>query len=295
MFGSGMVDVVVGMLFVFLVFSLVVSGINEGITRVLASRSRQLWRAVRELLDGGTGKGDPRPEKGAAADADSPLAIKLYAHPSIHQLETAVRDRHSRMSHIPSTEFSRGLIDVLVPEGEGTTTVQQVRDRLRDLPDFLKKPLLPIASEAGEDFDKFRQGIGEWFDTRMSALSAAYRRKTKWLLFVLGLIVAVILNVDAIDAAQRLYRDQALRTAVAQQAVDVATQCQAEQGDVEECTRDAVGSLDGSVQLPVGWTGKTISDVDTWQIAGWLLAAVALGQGAPFWFDLLRKAGRLRR
>jgi hypothetical protein len=59
------------MLFVFLVFSLVVSGINEGITRVLASRSRQLWRAVRELLDGRAGTGDQRPRKDEVADEDS--------------------------------------------------------------------------------------------------------------------------------------------------------------------------------------------------------------------------------
>jgi hypothetical protein len=220
----------------------------------------------------------------------------LYAHPLVNQLETAVRDRRSRLSHIPSTEFSRALIDVLVSEGDGTTTVEVVRARLRELPEFIGRPLLAIASEAGEEIDKLRQDIGGWFDTRMAALSAVYRKKVKWALLVLGLIVAVVLNVDAIGAAQQLYRDQALRTGVAQQAVEVTTDCQAKQGvDVEECTRDAISDLDGSIRLPVGWTGKTLSDVDGWQILGWLIAAIALGQGAPFWFDLLRKAGRLRR
>jgi hypothetical protein len=296
MFGSAVVDLVIGMLFVFLVFSLVVSGINEAITRLLVSRSRQLWRAMKELLDGGAGSGDQRPPKDAVAGEDSPLSLKLYTHPVIHQLETAVRDKHSRLSHIPSTEFARGLVGVLVPEGENATTVQQIRNRIQELPDSLKKPLLPIASEAGEQVDKLRRGIGEWFDTKMSALATVYRRKTKWVMFVLGLIVAVTLNVDAIGAAQQLYRDQVLRTAVAQQAVDVATDCQSEQGaDVEECTRNAVGNLDGSVRLPAGWTGKTLSDVDGWQILGWLIAAVALGQGAPLWFNLLRRVGSVRR
>jgi hypothetical protein len=296
MSSSGAVDLVIGMLFVFLVFSLVVSGINEGITRALASRSRQLWRGLKELLDGGAGSGDQRPRKDAVADKNSPLSLQLYRHPLINQLETAIRDQRSRLSHIPSTDFSRGLIDVLIPEGNGTTTVEEVRERLRGFPDFLKKPLLAISSEAGEEVDKLRQGIGEWFDTRMAALSVIYRRKTKWVLLVLGLVVAVTLNVDAIGAANQLYRDQALRTAVAQQAVEVATDCQAKQEtDVEGCTRNAVGNLDGSVRLPVGWTGKTLSDVDGWQILGWLIAAIALGQGAPFWFNLLRRAGRLRR
>ena len=36
MFGSGIVDLVIGMLFVFLVFSLLVSGVNEAIMRIVA-------------------------------------------------------------------------------------------------------------------------------------------------------------------------------------------------------------------------------------------------------------------
>lgn len=295
MFGAEAVDLVVGMLFVFLVFSLVVSGINEGITRVLASRSRELWRSLRELLDGSEGKGDQRPRRDARVDANSPLSMKLYAHPLIQQLETAVRDRHSRLSHIPSTDFARGLIDVLVP-GEGASSVEGFGRQLRELPVNLRTPLRTIAGEVGGDVEKLRQGIGEWFDARMSTLSATYRKKTKWVLFVIGLIVAVALNIDAIDAAERLYRDDALRAAVAQQAVNVASDCQDEQAsDIEACTRNAVGDIDGSVRLPVGWSNQALSDVDAWQVLGWLIAAVALGQGAPFWFDLLRKVSGLRK
>jgi hypothetical protein len=50
--GSGLLDVVLGLIFLFLIFSLVVSGVNEAATRVLAWRSRHLWRALRELLEG---------------------------------------------------------------------------------------------------------------------------------------------------------------------------------------------------------------------------------------------------
>jgi hypothetical protein len=295
MFGAGTIDLVVGMLFVFLVFSLVVSGINEGITRILAARSRQLWRSLRQFLDGGAQKGDQRPRKDAKVDKGAPLSTRLYVHPLIQQLETAVRDRRSRLSHIPSTDFSRGLIDVVVP-GEGATTVEDFERALQELPDELSTQLRTIANEVGQDVEKLRQGIGEWFDARMSNLSVVYRRRTKWVLFALGLVVAVALNVDAIDAAQRLYRDQALRTAVAQQAVNVATACQDEPASaVESCTRNAVEDVEGSVRFPVGWTDTSVSDVDGWQVVGWLIAAAALSQGAPFWYDLLRRVSGLRR
>jgi hypothetical protein len=292
MFGAQAVDLVVGMLFIFLVFSLVVSGINEGIARMLASRSRELWRSLKELLDGGAGRGDQRPRTDVQVDETSPLSLRLYAHPLIKQLETAVRDKHSRLSRIPPTDFARGLIDVVVP-GD-ITSVAAFEHAIQKLPPGLKAPLHTVAQEVGEDVEKLRRGVGEWFDARMSTLSASYRKRTKWALFVIGLVVAAILNVDAIDAAQRLYRDEVLRTAVAEQAVGVASECQDEQ-DIETCTREAVEDLDGAVRLPVGWTDRTLSDIDALQVAGWLIAGIALSQGAPFWYDLLRKATGLRK
>jgi hypothetical protein len=299
MFASGAVDLVIGLVFVFLIFSLVVSGVNEAITRIFASRSRQLWTSLRELLDGVTPGGDQRPAKSVVATLASPLSIRLYAHPIVNQLEIAVRDSKSRLSNIPATEFSRGLIDVLVDGGEGETTVPDVITKLKALPDDapIKKPLLAVAAEAGTELAKLRDGIGEWFDARMSSLSAIYRKKTKWAMLIIGLAVAFALNVDALGAARQLYRDQALRAAVADQAVKVAgTDCEPTKGsEREKCIKGAVEGIDGSIKLPVGWQDGFLKHVGLSQVIGWLIAAVALAQGAPFWFDLLRKAGRLRR
>jgi hypothetical protein len=133
--------------------------------------------------------------------------------------------------------------------------------------------------------------IGEWFDARMETLSSAYRRHTKWVLVVVGLIVALAFNVDAIGAAQRLYRDPALRSEVAQQATSVVASCEGNTY-IPGCTRHQVEKIDTAIRLPVGWPDP--DGIQWFQVIEWLIAAVALGQGAPFWFDLLRKAGKLR-
>jgi hypothetical protein len=125
----------------------------------------------------------------------------------------------------------------------------------------------------------------------MEALSRTYRRHAKWLLLVMGLFVAVTFNVDAIEAGQRLYRDEALRSAVAQQADAVVENCQ-DATDVTACTRKQAAEVDQAIRLPVGWPDS--GGIDGLQVLGWLIAGVALGQGAPFWFDLLRKARELR-
>jgi hypothetical protein len=290
--GSDVVDVVIGILFVFLVFSLVVSGVNEFITWLLDWRSRHLWRAIRQLLDGDDTRvaADPRPT--GAQPTSLKWAEKLHAHPLILQLEGQLSSTRSKLANIPSSDFSRAVIDLLVPGVDGQVSAEQVQRALQDLPDGpLKDSLLPLVKTAGEHLANVRQEIGQWFDSRMEALSKVYRRQIKWLLMVVGIAVALVFNVDAIGAAQRLYRDDALRTAVATQATAVVAACEGE-ADVTACTREQVEKVDTAIRLPVGWPDP--DGIDWVQPLGWLIAGIALGQGAPFWFDLLRKAGRLR-
>jgi hypothetical protein len=292
MIGSDVVDVVIGILFIFLVFSLVVSGVNEAVTRLFAWRSRHLWRALRQLLDGERG-GVASDERPTGADATSQKwTDKLYAHPLILQLEGRLATSRSRLSNIPAPDFSRAMLDLLVPEADGQVTTEQVQEALRDLPDGpLKESLLPLVKTAGGQLADLQQEIGDWFDSRMEALSRTYKRHVKWVLVAVGIAVALAFNVDAIGAAQRLYRDEALRTAVADQATSVVAACE-DEGDVTACTREEVGKVDSAIRLPVGWPDP--DGVGWVQGLGWLVAGVALGQGAPFWFDVLRKAGRLR-
>jgi hypothetical protein len=53
--------------------------------------------------------------------------------------------------------------------------------------------------------------------------------------------------------------------------------------------------------LPIGWSPTThppLSADYSWpwliKVAGWLLTALALSLGAPFWFDLLNKLVNMR-
>jgi hypothetical protein len=304
MFGSGILDLVVGLIFVFLVFSLVVSGINEGITRAFEWRSRHLWAALRQLLDGDTARliGDARPSVGlqvpvgaspATAAGDivprgAGLVDQLYAHPLIRELETAVHLGKSRIKNIPSTDFSRALVDLLVQGSGEPAAIERVREYVGHLPDGspIKIPLLTMLNEA-DGIEK----LVTWFDSRMAALSATYKKHTRWVMLVIGLVVAVAFNVDAVGAAQRLDRDAALRAAVVHEATTVVDACTSEP-DPATCTRNEVSTVDPAIRLPAGWPDP--NGVNGIQVFGWLLAGIALGQGAPFWFDLLRKATSIR-
>ncbi len=297
---SGTLDLAIGLTFIFLIFSLIVSGVYETGARILESRSRLLWRSLRGLLDGEAGDQDQRPLYNA--ERDDSLTARLYAHPLIQQLETRRFERgfpRSRVNRIPAGDFGRALVDVLVPAGEDATSVQAVRSAINgtDVPDDLKRSLLPIASDAAATLDQVREGIGQWFDTRMEAASRLYKRNTRWIMVVVGFAVVLAFNVDAIGVTTELYRDDAARAAIAEQATGIVQTCtekEPDQGKIANCASEEIDKIEGELVLPVGWTeGRDV--IDGWHIIGWLIAGIAVAQGAPFWFDLLRRATSVRK
>jgi hypothetical protein len=300
---SGALDTAIGLIFIFLVFSLIVSGIYEAGARLVESRSRLLWRSLRELLAEKPDRGDQRPS--ITDPAGDSLTNRLKAHPLIRQLEGrryTKRFEKTRVSHIPPTDFSRALVDILVPAGDEATSVAALRQAISETPDPIKRSLLPIASDAAATLDEVRQGIGEWFDTRMQAASRIYKRNTRWIMVVVGFVVVLAFNVDALGATQELYRDDAARTAIAEQAVGIVDACakqgtgesiMVDQEKVATCAQNEIDKIESGLVLPVGWV-EGREAIDGWHVLGWLVAAIAVAQGAPFWFDLLRRSRRVR-
>jgi hypothetical protein len=171
------------------------------------------------------------------------------------------------------------------------------------LPPDARTKLTAVLAGVADDAASVRKGVEEWFDRQMGAASAWYRKQTRWFLFIAGLGLAVTLNVDAVHAATTLYRDDQARAAVvglAERASESGclgdgSQPEGTQAQVDlDCVRNSVG---GAISLPIGWTDVEAGDSVGWtlRILGWLFVAGAVTLGAPFWFDLLRRALVVRR
>jgi hypothetical protein len=95
-------------------------------------------------------------------------------------------------------------LDVLVETIEATTL----------LPSGIKDQLLLLAAEAGDSLDDFRAKIEGWYTSQMAAVSAWYKRHTRWWLFGVGLVLAVVFNLDLIGTGRILLDDQTKRDAM---------------------------------------------------------------------------------
>jgi hypothetical protein len=304
MFDSGVLDVAIGLIVLFILVSTVCTAIREGIESVLKTRAAYLEYAIRELLN------DRKGEK---------LAKSFFQHPVIFGLfQSDYRPRSneptmfarggSLPSYIPARSFAVALLDIVV-RGEdvqaspsaGRLTFERLRARVEQLSDpFLQRALTAAIDAAGDDLDRLRKNIENWFDASMDRVSGWYKRSTQAIIFGVALAVVFALNLNAITIADALYRDRASRTAV------TAIASPLEPGTLDH--RAAIATLD-RMHLPIGWNAEA---VQTWRsklepltlgafflhivepLLGLLLTAFAATLGAPFWFDVLNKVMVIR-
>jgi hypothetical protein len=293
-FGSDILEVAIGIVFIFLIISIVCAAIREGLESILKTRAAYLEAGIREMLGDRGGGG---------------LAAQIYAHPIVSGLFSedyrppAIRSGLSWLlargrnlpSYIPSRNFALALMDLAA---RGPTNAQnENRDHIplsietlrRNLPNVqnpaVKRVLLTALDSSNGDLDNVRQTIQAWYDSSMDRISGWYKRSTQWIIFGIGVVVAVSINVDTIDIAKFLYTNKAARAAiVADAAVAAADTAYLHQGYQQARARITDESL-----LPVGWRNiNTPGDV-LHHILGWLVTALASTMGAPFWFDLLNK------
>ena len=330
MSASTMVDVIIGLVFVFFVCSLAVSGINEAVRKALDTRAKTLWTAIERILSEDDGavqesqltprigtaptrsdptRSDPTapaaPLDGASSSSPRPLFQQVFDHPIIGRLDPARLNRPSRITHIPPTDFARALVDILTPDDGDDKAWNRIGEGIERLPPVLRSQFQLLYEEAGHDILAFRRAIEDWFENAMTRVSTWYKKRTRWAMLGYGAIVAIGLNVSAVHVTTELYENDVVRETVVDLAAAGTTSDGIADCDDRACVEHEVGKL-VDTGLPLWWrdcpttagTTATCGFEDgravLGTIAGWLITAAALSLGASFWFALLKRAFRVR-
>jgi hypothetical protein len=229
MFGSAVLDTALGLAFLYLLLSLLVTGLNELIEAGLKKRAKNLELGLRELLG-----------------RDGQLLDKLYNHPILFGLflgEKGTKDARPP-SYIPARSFALALMDLLCPAGpgwpsgtdgatadrpagaappaapsRGLETLRAALEARRTpaglaIPDHLAQGILALLDAGANDAVRVRENIEAWFNATMDRVSGWYKRRMQWVTAVVGLALAVGLNADTFAVVDALVRDPALRASV---------------------------------------------------------------------------------
>lgn len=276
-----MLDIAIGMIFVYLLISLICSSVNELIERQLKNRAVDLERGIRELLDDKTGEG---------------LVTDLYQHGMINGLfkgDYNAKNKSNLPSYIPSRNFALAIMSIVAskdPAGNFQSAIAKIESAK------VKNALTAMLDVAGNDVQKFRDSVEHWFNSTMDRVSGWYKRRSQLIIFLLGFFAAAIININSITIANDLWIHKAERDAIVSAAQGyLATH----PGNNGQTGQDSAlkANVEGiaSYGLPIGWNIPLPKDnyawfrFGLWSLFGWLITAFAVSMGAPFWFDMLNK------
>lgn len=270
MFGSTIFDVAIGLIFVYFLLSVITSHVNELLANWFRWRAKDLEQGVRNML------------------ADPELADKVWNHPIIRSL--AVREGRDP-AYIPANTFSLALFDSLVPSSGGPTAFESMRASVMTLPsNSVRDTLLQMLDQANGDLAQARAGVEGWFNSTMDRVSGAYKQRLMGVSLFVSILITGLFGVDSIGLANTFWNEPGLRSAVS----GAATAISAKENAANTNLQDAIKALNSN-SLPVGWSDLP-DNLDGWfkKGLGLILTTLAVSQGAPFWFDVLKKVVNLR-
>lgn len=321
---DAILEVAIGIIFVWLIISVATMETQNRISILLNWRAEYLEKSILTMLK------------------DKTLVDRFYSHPLV--MELALKDKNGnhikdkkgvikRPEYIPNATFATVACEIIVNAGkEGsdvpldTMSLSEMKASVQSLAE--KNPnlarinhyLLPNMEKISDDMETklaiYRKNAEGWFNDVMSQTSGWYKIRAQWLAFWIGLAIAIFMNIDTINIAQKLWQEPTARAVIVAQA---QAEVQAEVPSESSVSFATAKSLN----FPVGWTTTALDtkscrtiDVINYQFVirsagtclsvtslpalnngwgmlvkffGYLLSAFAAAQGAPFWFDILRK------
>lgn len=366
-------NVVIGLVFVYLLYSLFATFVSEIIATQLGLRARNLREAINRMLN------DEEEKKFWQRLGDSLSLMKkpknnrikkFYNNPEIKYLGSSGVFRNP--SSFPATSFSRTLLYEL--NGSGPLDKDKIKKEILHAVDPVNNPsahtpgvtgqeeasfdpqsaqfVLSLYNDSWGDLVKFRLLLEAWFDRTMEQATEWYKRKIRIILLVLGFFMAWFFNADTFTIIEKLSTDKAARENMVKLAVAYNQSTARPSGPsltvppekldsllnvkkiLEKDMQDAQSILGSGAWLPdkvmVSYDSVTskktytplidslslseeyrdssasILEFNPWQkwayvfrliphhFFGFLITAIAISLGAPFWFDLLNKLMKLR-
>ena len=121
-------------------------------------------------------------------------------------------------------------------------------------PMLYSMPLSVVQNET--ELELVRSNIEEWFNNNMDRVTGWYKRRTMVATFLIGVMIAIIANVDSINLTTRLWREPDLRVAILNKLEAILVQ--------DNNSTLSTGQLltiqqqFSDISLPVGWIGSPI-------------------------------------
>jgi|GEM_PF-3450681 len=305
---SPFLDFLIAFVYVLALCSTVMSLCYEMISYWLKTRATFLHKVLEDVLNDTLAN-------------DINFANLIYDFPVI---DFTKKMRTVKPMYISSSNFAKSLVHayndffakqhLIVPPNGGakvvdpalpTTPAALFEVAVKQLKDSKLKTLLEtFINSAGGDYDKLLKNVETWYNDYMDRVTGWFKVRSQKRMIFVALPLAIIFNLNFLNIGRKLFTDKT-QTAV---LVNMAENWKPVSGDTVITTANdfqkamqlktqTIDSIQ-KANVPMWWAQSDVNEFRTrwwWCILGWLLMAVAMVMGAPFWYDLLNKFVNMRK
>jgi hypothetical protein len=308
MFSTPILDVAIGLSFLYLLLGLISSNVTEMIAGWRKTRAKFLDKGIDRLLAG-----------------DSQLKALLYKHPLISAL--APSDRQICPSYIPAQKFATALLDILSKDKPLTDTSAVMQGVTTTGNPALQTALKALIDSSGEDGVALQKQVENWFNDGMDRVTGWYKKNAQFNSVIMACAITLVMNVDTVKVANTLWENPTVRAELVDGARARAQKSPEESlpmvkyenpNDATESTpinvpaspeeglspneKNLLGQLTGwgpdwkKLAAASGFGAGLLAALGLIYAhgIGWIVSALAISLGAPFWFDTLNRFMNIR-
>lgn len=248
-------EVAVGLIFMWLVLSISTMQVQEWIVTRLRWRADDLEKAIRQML------------------LSNDMAAEIYKHPLIRSMMKAPKPgdkKDPKPSYIPAEKFALILFDTIASAGTDQSKllepldISNLRAGIKKLAETNKdlakavNSLLVGVEKADDKVAATRDNFEKWFNDVMDRSGGWYKRRAQGVSFLIGLVFALILNLDSIAMANYLWREPSVRQALAARATTFQLPEETNESNPAMAIQEFRDQFDG-LQIPFGWTFEEVN------------------------------------
>lgn len=286
---SQVLDVAIGLIFVYYILGAIISMITQWINEALETRGAALEHYLIKIV--GQHKDNKYLKEFISLpqlQALRPIRYKNFL--SVFTSETAPK----KIEKIPVSTLVDAYFDIVGLTANKDLSLIQLAELVDKLPESeAKHAFMSWLNQGITKIDDLRSRTTAYFTGLMDQASARFRANARSFVILLSLVLTLLFGTDSIQLARGLWSNSELRAL----AVAKADAVVAREG-VNANLDDLIKEL-GDLSIKIGWwqtdhpaAGATAMDW-VWfvvlKVLGLGLTVIAVSQGSSFWYDLLKK------
>ena len=304
LFNSTILEVIVGVIFVYLLLSILCTSANEWVAALTRRRGKMLRKGIQQLLEKQRIQDDGK---------EDGFLDEFYEHPLISSM---MHDKNHPAYLAPRT-FVAVVTDILTAAKPGSVEFRDFEDGAKALPDGnVKKTILALVQRSNNSLEAAQLAVEGWFNDAMDRVNGWYKRRTQMWTVIIAFVLTLVANANTINIVRKLGSDPVLRAAVVEEAKARSQKprptISVDYENEDDPTNPTVTRNEGNqlsknevylLGQTLGWQDHVFVDKAgaywgrrIWmeRSIGWLLTMLAVSLGAPFWFDILNKIVNIR-